>query len=106
MGDLLSYLKVNGMSLSVNRTHIYAEQIANAMTYLEEKRLVHRDLAARNILVCTKEVVSINLTASSHPFNAHESCTTCIVYTHTTTLQDTKIQQSVTGQNPNKHHMV
>ena len=58
MGDLLSYLKVNGDSLSAGQMHSYAEQIANAMMYLEEKRLVHRDLAARNILVCNKDSVS------------------------------------------------
>ena len=59
MGDLLSYLKVKGTSLPVSQTHSFAEQIANAMQYLEERRLVHRDLAARNVLVCTNDTVSI-----------------------------------------------
>ena len=64
MGDLLSYLKVSGASLSVSQTHSYAEQIANAMRYLEEKRLVHRDLAAKNIFIYEKNTVSSYVTTT------------------------------------------
>ena len=69
MGDLLSYLKVNGTSLPVSQTHRYAEQIASAMLYLEEARLVHRDLAARNILVCDKNTVSLILLHALYMYN-------------------------------------
>ncbi len=35
----------------------FAQQIAEGMAYLENKRLIHRDLAARNILVFAKDKV-------------------------------------------------
>ena len=44
---------------TVKVTHGYADQIASAMNYLEEKRMLHRDLAVRNILVCAKDTVSV-----------------------------------------------
>jgi len=36
----------------------FAYQIADGMSYLENKRLIHRDLAARNVLVFTKDKVT------------------------------------------------
>lgn len=44
---------------TVKVTHGYADQIASAMNYLEEKRMLHRDLAVRNILVYSKDTVSV-----------------------------------------------
>lgn len=37
----------------------YAIQIANGMSYLEQKRFIHRDLAARNILLSSNKKVKI-----------------------------------------------
>jgi len=38
----------------------FARQIANAMTYLSEMKLVHRDLAARNVLLAADMVVKVS----------------------------------------------
>ena len=38
---------------------LWCQQIASAMEYLEDKRVVHGDLAARNVLVFTHELVKI-----------------------------------------------
>ncbi|KYO30067.1 tyrosine-protein kinase Srms [Alligator mississippiensis] len=51
-GNLQSYLNsLEGKSLSTLHLLDMACQVADGMTYLEEKHIVHRDLAARNILV-------------------------------------------------------
>ena len=59
MGDLHSYLMNDKNVFTVKMTHGYAKQIASAMNYLEDKRMLHRDLAVRNILVYTKDMVSV-----------------------------------------------
>jgi len=38
----------------------FARQIANAMDYLSDMKLVHRDLAARNVLLAADMVVKVS----------------------------------------------
>ena len=38
----------------------FARQIANAMCYLNDMKMVHRDLAARNVLLATDMVVKVS----------------------------------------------
>jgi len=38
----------------------FARQIANAMDYLSDMKLVHRDLASRNVLLATDMVVKVS----------------------------------------------
>ena len=38
----------------------FARQIANAMDYLSEMKVVHRDLAARNVLIATGMVAKVS----------------------------------------------
>jgi activated CDC42 kinase 1 len=57
---------VSGQTLSLSLLSQFAVQIADAMAYLETRRLVHRNLAARNVLLFTGNKVRLvhcNLTA-------------------------------------------
>ncbi|ELT92181.1 hypothetical protein CAPTEDRAFT_228268 [Capitella teleta] len=47
-------------SFTVQTLCDFAYQIADGMSYLENKRVIHRDLAARNVLVFTKDKVKIS----------------------------------------------
>lgn len=60
LGSLQIYLQLNKNNL--DHTHLikYGYDIANAMAYLERKRIIHRDLAARNILVKSESCVKIS----------------------------------------------
>ncbi|KAE9547122.1 hypothetical protein FO519_009666 [Halicephalobus sp. NKZ332] len=50
-GSLLSYLRNIENQISEKAMISMSSQIADAMKYLEEQKIVHRDLAARNVLV-------------------------------------------------------
>ena len=63
-GCLQHYLERKGKNLNLRHFHAYACQVADAMTYLEKKRIVHRDLATRNILLVAKDMVSKSFTLS------------------------------------------
>jgi len=47
----------SGRPLSVPLLCDFALQVADAMAYLENRRLVHRNLAARNVLMFAKDKV-------------------------------------------------
>ena len=54
-GELPAFIKSKRASLDERHVATWALQIADAMAYLENERIVHRDLAARNILVTKDE---------------------------------------------------
>ena len=65
-GDLQEYLKTRSSDLQADPgacTELLGVviQIAEAMTYLERKRIVHRDLAARNVLVGSVGLANVKL---------------------------------------------
>lgn len=60
LGSLQTHLQVNKDKLSHTHLIKYGYDIANAMAYLEWKRIIHRDLAARNILVKSEFCVKIS----------------------------------------------
>lgn len=54
IGDVRSYMQRAvhiGEALSLRRRLLYAEQLASALVYLEQRQIVHRDIAARNLLL-------------------------------------------------------
>ena len=54
-GELPAFIKRKRAALDERHVATWALQIAEAMAYLENERIVHRDLAARNILVTKDE---------------------------------------------------
>lgn len=59
-GDLQTYLRTNGVNLSIKLLISFAKQVARGMEYLESVHCVHRDLAARNVLVFDDNIVKIS----------------------------------------------
>ena len=57
-GSLHSYILKEGSHATLQLFHTYSCQIADAMAYLETRRIVHRDLAIRNILLAHVDFVS------------------------------------------------
>ena len=48
---------IGGRPMSVSLTCDFAVQVADAMAYLENRRIVHRSLAARNVLLFAADKV-------------------------------------------------
>ncbi|XP_019742529.1 tyrosine-protein kinase Fes/Fps [Hippocampus comes] len=59
-GDFLSFLRLDGPSLSHKMLIRMTENVAAGMEYLERRKCIHRDLAARNCLVTEQRVVKIS----------------------------------------------
>ncbi|XP_051919529.1 tyrosine-protein kinase Fes/Fps isoform X2 [Hippocampus zosterae] len=59
-GDFLSFLRLDGSSLSHKMLIRMTENVAAGMEYLERRKCIHRDLAARNCLVTEQRVVKIS----------------------------------------------
>jgi serine/threonine protein kinase len=57
LGQLRSYLIT--VRPSADKLFLYAQQLCDALTYLESKRFVHRDIAARNLLVFSAECIKL-----------------------------------------------
>ncbi|XP_062617911.1 tyrosine-protein kinase Fer-like [Saccostrea cucullata] len=55
-GILLSYLRVESVSISKGKRIQMCKDVASGMTYLHHRRFIHRDLAARNCSVDDKRV--------------------------------------------------
>eukprot|EP01137_Pigoraptor_chileana_P032169 Opistho-2@21126 len=60
LGSLKGYLEGNVNSIPPDTLRSYAAQVADAMAYVERKKLVHRDLAARNVLMASHSMVKVS----------------------------------------------
>ena len=58
-GTLLDYLRQNRQSLTPQHQINAAEQVADAMAYLEQKEFPHQSLAARNIMMTDGQVCKV-----------------------------------------------
>ncbi|XP_043953917.1 tyrosine-protein kinase Fes/Fps [Gambusia affinis] len=59
-GDFLTFLRIEGHSLTPKMLVKMTENVAAGMEYLESKKCIHRDLAARNCLVAEHKLVKIS----------------------------------------------
>lgn len=60
LGSMLDYLWKYKNLLTEYRLRLWSSQIADGMSYMEQKGIVHRDLAARNILLQSTDQVKIS----------------------------------------------
>ena len=60
-GSLLDFVKKSSSKITRGQMVSAVSQIANAVSYLESRRIVHRDIAARNVLVGLNGVSSVKL---------------------------------------------
>ena len=58
-GSINQYLR-NDENIEAKKLVSYSEQVAMALQYIADKKLVHRDVAARNVLVFSKDLVKIS----------------------------------------------
>ena len=58
-GDVLSYLRKYTGQIEPKVIMKVCAEVANGMTYLEEKLIIHRDLAARNVLLSDDGIAKI-----------------------------------------------
>ena len=58
--NMIKYLRGPGRRTPMAQLLVWANQICNAMTYLEQCNIIHRDVAARNILISEKLVCKVS----------------------------------------------
>ena len=58
--NMIKYLRGPGRRTPMAQLLVWANQICNAMTYLEQCNIIHRDVAARNILINEKLVCKVS----------------------------------------------
>ena len=75
LGPLHKYLRAH-QEMSMFKIVKICYQVAIAMSYLAEKKLIHRDLAARNVLLVTEDIAKVSdfgLSRKMNEFNCYET---------------------------------
>ena len=68
-GNLKNHLRLRPKRLPVKQELAVMHQLAEAVSFLHEQRVIHRDLAARNVLVFQLEPICVKLADFGCMFN-------------------------------------